>query len=55
MTSRSGTPTTLNTARKRPMVTLSLSPEAISKLETLAKKRGTSKSGLVERLILAAR
>ena len=55
MTSRSGTPTTPNAKRARPMVTLTLSPEAVARLEEIAKARGTTKSGAVEQLIRNAR
>jgi hypothetical protein len=53
--SRSGTPTTPNAARKRPMKMITLSPEALGKLDRLAKESGESQSGVVERLILRAR
>jgi hypothetical protein len=49
----SGTPTTLNDSRKRPMVTLTLSPEAIARLAKLAE--GSSRSAVVERLVMRAR
>lgn len=52
---RSGTPTTTNANRKRPMVHLTLSPEAVARLEEIAKARGTTKSGAVEQLIRNAR
>lgn len=55
MTSRSGTPTTTNAKRKRPMVHLTLSPEALARLDAIAKARGTTKSGAVEQLIRNAR
>jgi predicted transcriptional regulator len=48
---RSGTPTTPNERRKRPMVTLTLSPEALARLDALAAERGQSRSGAVEQLV----
>ena len=53
--SRSGTPTTPNGKRSRPMVTLTLSPEALARLEAIAIERGQTKSGAVEQLIRNAR
>lgn len=53
--SRSGTATTPNGARKRPMVTLTLSPEALARLDAIASERGQSRSGAVEQLIRNAR
>lgn len=53
--SRSGTPTTTNDARKRPMVTITLPPEIIGKLERLAVERNESKSAVVAGLIRRAR
>jgi hypothetical protein len=53
--SRSGTPTTPNAKRSRPMVTLTLSPEALARLEAIATERGQTKSGAVEQLIRNAR
>ena len=53
--SRSGTPTTRNVDRRRQMVHVTLSPEAVARLETIATERGTSKSGAVEQLIRNAR
>ncbi len=53
--SRSGTPTTPNGARKRPMVTITLSPDAIARLDEIASARGTTRSGAVEQLIRRAR
>jgi hypothetical protein len=53
--SRSGTPTTLNADRKRPMVTITLSPEALAKLNSIALARGQSRSGAVEALIHGAK
>jgi ribbon-helix-helix CopG family protein len=41
--------------RTRPLVHLSLSPEAIARLEALALERGQSRSGCVEQLIRGAR
>ena len=52
---RSGTPTTPNAKRPRPMVTLTLSPEALAKLDELAAKRGQSRSGAVEAMVMRAR
>jgi metal-responsive CopG/Arc/MetJ family transcriptional regulator len=53
--SRSGTPTTPNAKRTRPMVTLTLSPEALARLDAIAAERGQSRSGAVEALIRNAR
>ena len=53
--SRSGTPTTPYVQRRRPLVHLSLSPEALARLETIATERGQTKSGAVEQLIRNAR
>lgn len=53
--SRSGTPTTPNAARKRPMVMITLSREALAKLDDLARARGQSRSGAVEAMITRAR
>ena len=39
------------TLRKRPLVHLSLSPEAIARLKEIATRCGESSSGMVERLI----
>ena len=50
----SGTPTTPN-AKRKPMVTLTLSPEALAKLDELAAKRGQSRSGAVEAMVMRAR
>ena len=52
---RSGTPTTPNGRRKRPMVPLTLSPEALARLDDLAAERGQTRSGAVEALIRNAR
>lgn len=52
---RSGTPTTHNGSRKRPMVTITLSPEALARLDAIAKERGQSRSGAVEQLVRNAR
>jgi len=52
---RSGTPTTPNAKRTRPMVTLTLSPEALARLDAIAAERGQSRSGAVEQLIRNAR
>ena len=48
--SRSGTPTTPNGKRTRPMVTLTLSPEALARLDAIATERGQTRSGAVEQL-----
>jgi hypothetical protein len=53
--SRSGTPTMPNAKRTRPMVTLTLSPEALARLDTIASQRGQTRSGAVEALIRNAR
>jgi hypothetical protein len=53
--SRSGTPTTPNARRTRPMVTLTLSPEALARLDELRAERGQTRSGAVEALIRNAR
>lgn len=52
---RSGTPTTPNTKRTRPMVTLTLSPEALARLDVIASERGQTRSGCVEQMIRNAR
>lgn len=52
---RSGTPTTPSAKRKRPLVHLSLSPEAIARLDEIATTRGTTRSGAVEQLVRNAR
>jgi predicted transcriptional regulator len=52
---RSGTPTMPNERRKRPMVTLTLSPEALARLDALAAERGQTRSGAVEQLVRNAR
>jgi hypothetical protein len=49
--SRSGTPTTPNAKRTRPMVSFTLSHEALARLEAIAEVRGMTKSGAVEALI----
>ena len=46
--------TTPRVKRKRPLVTLSLSPEARAQLEELSAKAGQPASRLVERWIRAA-
>jgi predicted transcriptional regulator len=51
---RSGTPTTPNAARKRPMVTLTLSPEALARLDEIARVRGETRSAAVEGMIMRA-
>lgn len=52
---RSGTPTTSNAKRTRPMVTLTLSPEALSRLDAVRAERGQTRSGAVEQLIRNSR
>ena len=52
---RSGTPTTLNARRTRPMVTITLSPDAIARLDEIAAARGQTRSGAVEQLIRCAK
>lgn len=52
---RSGTPTTTNDARKRPMVTITLSPEALERLDELAEAAEQGRSGMVEELIFRAK
>lgn len=47
-------PTTLNAARKRKLLHLTLSPEAIATLGELAAAEGSTKSGVVEALIRRA-
>jgi hypothetical protein len=41
-------------SRKRPLLHLTLSPEAIARLDELAVRSGESKSGVVERLVREA-
>lgn len=53
--SRAPDPTYTNDRRKRPMVTLTLSPEALARLDAIAYERGQSRSGAVEQLIRRAR
>jgi hypothetical protein len=52
VTSRSTT--TLNAARKRKLVHLTLSPDAIAALAELATSLGSTRSGIVEALIRRA-
>lgn len=40
--------------RKRPLVHLSLSPEAIARLDEMATRCGETRSGMVERLVREA-
>ena len=47
---RSGTPTTPNARRTRPMVTLTLSPEALARLEAIASERGTTANAVMQTL-----
>jgi predicted transcriptional regulator len=51
----SGTPTTPNEKRARPMVTITLSPEAIAKLDQIARERKLTRSGAVEAWVRSAR
>lgn len=41
--------------RKRPLIHVSLSPDAIARLDEIARDRGTTRSGAVEQLIRRAR
>ena len=50
-TSRSGTPTTPNAKRSRPMVTITMSPEALARLDDIAAERGQTRSAAVEALV----
>lgn len=52
---RSGTPTTTNETRKRKMVTLTISPEALARLDEIAAYRGQTRSSAVEAMIMRAR
>ena len=55
---RSGTPTmprAARAARGRPLVTLSLSSEALARLDAIAAERGQTRSGAVEQLVRNAR
>ncbi len=55
---RSGTPTTPRAARRangRPVVNISLSSEALARLDAIAAERGQSRSGAVEALVRNAR
>lgn len=56
--SRSGTPTmsrAARVARGRPTVNISLSSEALVRLDAIAAERGQSRSGAVEQLVRSAR
>ena len=53
--SRSGKATLTNDRRSRPMVTITLSPEALARLDAIAEERGQSRSGAVEQLVRNAR
>ena len=56
--SRSGTATTpraARVARGRPTVNISLSTEALARLDELAARRGQTRSGAVEQLVRNAR
>lgn len=44
-----------NARRRRPMVTLTLSPEALARLDAIASERGQTRSGAVEQLVRRAR
>ncbi len=44
----------MTTIRKRPLVHLSLSPEAIARLAEIATRCGETRSGVVEKLIREA-
>ena len=55
LVSRSGKPTLTNDKRSRPMVTITLSPEALARLDAIAEERGQSRSGAVEQLVRNAR
>jgi metal-responsive CopG/Arc/MetJ family transcriptional regulator len=55
---RSGTPTmprAARAARGRPVVNISLSTEALARLDAIAAERGQSRSGAVEQLVRNAR
>lgn len=55
---RSGTATMsrgTRAARGRPLVTLSLSSEALARLDAIAAERGQTRSGAVEQLVRNAR
>ena len=54
-TSRSVTPTTPNAKRSRPMVTITMSPEALARLDVIAAERGQTRSAAVETLVRTAR
>jgi predicted transcriptional regulator len=43
-----------NAARKRPMVTVTLSPEAVERLDEIARRSGSTRSATVEALVRAA-
>ena len=52
--SRSGTPTTPRAARRangRPVVNISLSSEALARLDAMAERLGMTRSGMVEHAI----
>lgn len=40
--------------RLRPMIAVTLSPEAIERLDEMARRTGTSRSGAIEALVRAA-
>lgn len=54
MTRRSG-PNIRDSERNRPPVRLTLSPDAIARLDAIAAERGTTRSGAIEQLIRRAR
>jgi metal-responsive CopG/Arc/MetJ family transcriptional regulator len=58
MAGRSGTATTGRTVRAgrgRPVVNISLSAEALARLDAIAAERGQTRSGAVEQLVRNAR
>lgn len=48
---RSGTPTTPNARRTRPMITITLSPEAIERLDAIRSALGQTRSGAIDQMI----
>lgn len=44
-----------NAARKRPMVTLTLSKDAVVRLDQIARRSGSTRSATVEALVRAAK
>jgi metal-responsive CopG/Arc/MetJ family transcriptional regulator len=58
MAARSGTATmgrTVRAVRGRPVVNISLSTEALARLDAIAAERGQTRSGAVEQLVRNAR